>query len=109
MSPKSPRKTILRNGAALMAAAFCLAAPIAAHAQEDDSNSQAVIRDTEVETFLKANTRPVLVGAGLDPDKVHYLLIASDDLNAFSTFRLVIGLNTGLIMAADNPNQLFGT
>jgi len=108
MSLTSPRKTFLRTGAAWLAAVLTLAAPVAAPAQDIDPNSQAVIRDTEVESFLKANTRPVLSAAGLDPDKVHYLLIASEDLNAFSTFRLVIGLNTGLIMAADNPNQLFG-
>ena len=78
----------------------------AAHAQDDPS--QNVIRDTEVEKYLADETRPVLGAAGLDPDKVHYLLIASDDLNAFSTFHLIIGLNTGLIMEADTPNQLFG-
>lgn len=108
MSPTSLRKTVLRNGVAWLIAAATGFAPIAATAQDIDPNSQAVIRDTEVETFLKTNTRPVLAAAGLDPDKVHYLIIASDELNAFSTFRLVIGLNTGLIMAADNPNQLFG-
>ena len=91
---------------AAVAMAIALAAP--AHAQDIDPNSQSVIRDTEIETFLKTQTRPVLTAAGLDPDKVHYLLIASDDLNAFSTFRLTIGINTGLIMEADNPNQLFG-
>ena len=75
-----------------------------AHAQ----SSQSVIRDTEIEEFLKTNTRPILIAAGLDPDRVQYLLIASDDLNAFATFGLRIGLNTGLIMEADTPNQLFG-
>ncbi len=108
MNVPSPRKTLLRNSVAWLAAALTIAAPVATSAQDIDPNSQAVIRDTEVESFLKANTQPVLSAAGLDPDKVHYLLIASEDLNAFSTFRLVIGLNTGLIMAADNPNQLFG-
>ncbi|MGZ3304397.1 MAG: M48 family metalloprotease [Asticcacaulis sp.] len=82
-----------------------LALPAPALAQDEQP---AILRDTEVESFLKTQTRPVLTAAGLDPDKVHYLLVGSDDLNAFSTFRLVIGINTGLIMAADNPNQLFG-
>ena len=102
------RKTLLRAGFACIAAAMTALAPVAATAQDDDANSQSVIRDTEVEAFLKTNTRPVLTAAGLDPDKVHYLIIASDELNAFSTFHLIIGINTGLIMAADNPNQLFG-
>lgn len=100
----------LRRAAASL---FCLmavasAAPVAMPAKAQDDPSQSVIRDTEVEQYLKEQTRPVLSAAGLDPDKVHYLLIASDDLNAFSTFRLIIGLNTGLIMQADTPNQLFG-
>ncbi len=82
-----------------------IASAVPAYAQDD---SQNVIRDTEVENFLKVQTRPVLSAAGLDPDKVHYLLIASDDLNAFSTFHLIIGINTGTIMQADTPNQLFG-
>ncbi len=101
----TPARRALAVGlCALTAIAAALAAP--AYAQDDPS--QNVIRDTEVEGFLKDQTRPVLAAAGLDPDKVHYLLIASDDLNAFSTFRLVIGLNTGTIMQADTPNQLFG-
>ena len=88
--------------ASLMAGASLL--PAIAQAQD----SQSIIRDTEVEAFLKTNTRPVLDAAGLDPDRVHYLLIASDELNAFATTGLRIGINTGTIMEADNPNQLFG-
>lgn len=88
--------------ACLMTAAIFV--PVSANAQD----SQSIIRDTEVEAFLKTNTRPVLDAAGLDPDRVHYLLIASDELNAFATTGLRIGINTGTIMEADNPNQLFG-
>ncbi len=99
-------KALLQTTLALVLSVSCLALPQLAHAQDD--NSQSVIRDTEIETYLKDNTRGVLDGAGLDPDKVHYLLIASSDMNAFSTFHLIIGLNTGLIMEADTPNQLFG-
>ncbi len=95
----------LRTGAAV-AVVLGLSLAVAQTASAQDS--QSVIRDTEVEMFLKNETRPILVGAGLEPDRVHYLLIASDDLNAFSTFGLRIGLNTGLIMEAKNPNQLFG-
>lgn len=80
------------------------ALPLATQAQD----AQSIIRDTEIEAFLKTNTRPVLDAAGLDPDRVHYLLIASDELNAFATTGLRIGINTGTIMEADNPNQLFG-
>ncbi len=100
--------TLKRQAARIVIAAglmtgICLV-PFAAQAQD----SQSIIRDTEVEAFLKVNTRPVLDAAGLDPDRVHYLLIASDELNAFATTGLRIGINTGTIMEADTPNQLFG-
>jgi predicted Zn-dependent protease len=96
----------LRRAAASLLCLVAVASAVPARAQDDPA--QNVIRDTEVEQYLQDQTRPVLNAAGLDPDKVHYLLIASDDLNAFSTFHLIIGLNTGLIMQADTPNQLFG-
>ncbi|MDI7774833.1 M48 family metalloprotease [Asticcacaulis sp. EMRT-3] len=99
---------LARKAVWLLLCVVLSAAPTLAAAQDIDPDSQNVIRDTEIETFLKTQTRPILIGAGLDPDNVHYLIIASSDLNAFSTFRLVIGLNTGLIMAADTPDQLFG-
>ena len=96
---------VVRTFAATGLCLFAFAAPV--HAQDDEA-APNIIRDTEVESFLKDQTTPVLTAAGLDASKVHYWLIASDDLNAFSTFHLVIGLNTGLIMQADTPNQLFG-
>jgi predicted Zn-dependent protease len=107
LTPFRWRKGLLKSVCAGLTMSLVLT-PLAATAQDIDPDSQSVIRDTEIETFLKTQTRPVLAAAGLNPDDVHYLLIASSDLNAFSTFRLVIGLNTGLIMEADNPNQLFG-
>ncbi|HTM79569.1 M48 family metalloprotease [Asticcacaulis sp.] len=99
----------LRRQAARIVIAACLMTgisflPAIAQAQA----TQSIIRDTEVEGFLKTQTRPILEAAGLDADQVHYLLIASDDLNAFATLGLRIGINTGTIMEADTPNQLFG-
>lgn len=102
--PRFSLSGMMRAVAPVVATLSLLSAASVAQAQD----SQSVIRDTEVEMFLKKNTKPVLTAAGLDPDKVQFLLIASDDLNAFATFRLRIGLNTGLIMEADTPNQLFG-
>ncbi|WKL56405.1 M48 family metalloprotease [Asticcacaulis sp. ZE23SCel15] len=70
--------------------------------------AQAVIRDTEIEAFLKKESRTVLEASYLDPDRVQFLIVASNDLNAFATSRQRIGLNTGLIMEAETPNQLLG-
>lgn len=98
------RRTLVRS----LKSPLCLLLSVGLIALPGAANAQSVIRDTEIEAFLKSQTRPVLNAAGLDADRVHYLLIASDDLNAFATFGLRIGLNTGLIMEADTPNQLFG-
>lgn len=70
--------------------------------------AQGVIRDTEIETIIKAQSRPVLTSAGLDADKVEFVLIADKSLNAFATSGQLIGLHTGLIMEAETPNQLLG-
>lgn len=72
------------------------------------ANAQAVIRDTEIELFLKKESRVILEASGLDPDHVHFLLIADQSINAFATSRQIIGLNTGMISEADTPNELFG-
>ncbi|EGF90390.1 peptidase family M48 family protein [Asticcacaulis biprosthecium C19] len=89
-------------------AAAAIAAGIALLAVSTVAHAQSVIRDTEIEQFLHKRTRPILDAAGLEADKVQYLLVASDDLNAFATFRLRMGLNTGLILEANTPNELFG-
>ncbi|ESQ89803.1 peptidase M48 [Asticcacaulis sp. AC460] len=94
-------RRLLKAAAGVVAGLAVLAASTAVHAQN-------VIRDTEIEQFLHKRTRPILDAAGLDADKVQYLLVASDDLNAFATFRLRMGLNTGLILEAKTPNELFG-
>ncbi|MDC7681696.1 M48 family metalloprotease [Asticcacaulis sp. BYS171W] len=72
------------------------------------ANAQAIIRDTEIELFLKKESRVILEASGLDPDHVHFLLIADQSINAFATSRQIIGLNTGMIGEADTPNELFG-
>lgn len=73
-----------------------------------EANAQSVIRDTEIERFLQKETRGILTASGLDPDHVHFLLIADQSINAFATSRQMIGLNTGMIGEADTPNELFG-
>lgn len=72
------------------------------------AEAQSVIRDTEIEYFLKSETRTILDASGLNPDQVLFLLIADEQLNAFATSRQIIGLNTGLILEAETPNELFG-
>lgn len=70
--------------------------------------AQGVIRDAEIEGILREWTDPVLVGMGLVPDDVTILLINDPTLNAFAAPGQTMGLNTGMILEADNPGELMG-
>ena len=70
--------------------------------------AQGAIRDAEIEGILREWTDPVLVGMGLVPDDVTILLINDPTLNAFAAPNQTMGLNTGMILEADNPGELMG-
>jgi predicted Zn-dependent protease len=75
-----------------------------AHAQDGPS----LIRDTEIEEILHRDADPIFAAAGLDPKTVRILLVGDKELNAFATQGLMMGLNTGLILQTETPNQLKG-
>ncbi|MDO1558448.1 M48 family metalloprotease [Brevundimonas sp. 2R-24] len=95
------RNRRLRLGAVMAAVALMAGVPTLASAQ-------SVIRDTEIETILRRQADPVLEAAGLEPDDVRLLLISDQSLNAFATQGQIMGVNTGLILETENPNQLLG-
>ncbi|MBX7247588.1 MAG: M48 family metalloprotease [Caulobacteraceae bacterium] len=67
-----------------------------------------LIRDTEIEETIREESAPVLRASGLNPDAVHFYLVADKDLNAFVAAGQNIFLHTGLIQETENPNQLLG-
>jgi len=71
-------------------------------------SAQSTIRDTEVEGIIREWSDPVFVAMGLEPADVEVLLVADNDLNAFATRGRIMGINTGLILRTDTPNQLLG-
>lgn len=94
------RKTVF--GALIAGVATAAAfAPGAAHAQ-------GVIRDAEIEATLRVYTDPLLRVAGVVPEDVSIYLIDDNSLNAGVTGGQNILINTGLIMAAENPNEIIG-
>ncbi len=70
--------------------------------------AQSAIRDTEIEGIIREWSDPVFVAMGLNPQDVEVLLINDGSLNAFATRGRIMGINTGLILETDNPNQLLG-
>jgi predicted Zn-dependent protease len=79
--------------------------PQVARAQD---GGPSLIRDTEIEEILHHDADPIFAAAGLDPRNVRILIVGDKSLNAFATQGLQMGLNTGLILQTENPNQLRG-
>ncbi|MDI1365683.1 MAG: M48 family metalloprotease, partial [bacterium] len=87
-----------------MIAAISVVTPAPVAAQEGAS----LIRDTEIEEILHRDADPLFEAAGLDSKTVRILLVGDRSLNAFATQGLMLGLNTGLILQTETPNQLKG-
>ena len=80
----------------------CAALPFA------QAQAQSLLRDTEIEETLSEFTDPLLRVAGLSPSSVDLYLVNDPSLNAFVTRGQNIFLHSGLILEAENPNQLKG-
>lgn len=77
-------------------------------ATAERASAQSLIRDAEIEDTLRVYTDPILVAAGLDPHDVDMYLVDDGQINAFVSGGQNIFVNTGTILAADNPNELLG-
>lgn len=89
------------------AAAVCAAA-IMSMAMAAQAAAQSLIRDAEIEDTLRVYTEPLLRAANLNPDDVDIYIVNDSSVNAFVSNGQNIFVHTGLIMAADNPNELIG-
>ena len=76
-------------------------------AAQDDSGPQ-VLRDTETELLFRDMSRPLIQAAGLDPNSVKVVLLNDPEINAFVSQGQTVYLQSGLIQAADNVNQVQG-
>lgn len=70
--------------------------------------AQSILRDAETEAFFRDISREMVIGAGLDPRQVQFVLVGDDSINAFVTGGQNVFINSGLIIAADNVNELQG-
>ena len=72
------------------------------------ASAQSAIRDTEIESIIHEWADPVFTGMGLEPSEIEILLINDPELNAFARRGRLMGLNTGLILRTNSPNELLG-
>ena len=69
---------------------------------------QQILRDTETEAFLQDIAAPMAKSAGLSPGALKVVLINDSEINAFVAGGQIIYINSGLIEAADNANEVEG-
>ena len=77
-----------------------------AHAQSNRPVS--LIRDTEIENYLKEWAMPVIKAADLDPASVNIILVQDSNVNAFVAGGQNVFLYTGLLMKSKGPDEVLG-
>ena len=94
----------LLRGLALAAAGF---AALCAGARAPNA-AEVLLRDAETENNIKKMAAPIWRAAGLEPSDVGIYLVQDNQLNSFVAGGQAIFINSGLVLRAENPNQLIG-
>jgi predicted Zn-dependent protease len=89
----------------MLALMLAMAAARPAAAQEADAS---ILRDSETELLFKDISRPLIRAADLDPNSVSVILLNDSSINAFVDRGQYVYIQSGLIQAADNVNELQG-
>jgi predicted Zn-dependent protease len=92
----------------MLALMLSLAAVRPAFAQDDSSGGPSVLRDSETELLFRDVSRPLIKAGGLDPNSVEVVLLNDPEINAFVDRGQTVYIQSGLLMAADNVNELQG-
>lgn len=72
------------------------------------ASAQSMLRDAETEAFLHDISRPIFNAAGLDPRSIEFYLINDQSPNAFVTLGQNIFIHSGLILYANDVDELIG-
>ena len=72
------------------------------------AQAQSILRDAETERFFHDMSRPLIEAAGLDPRSVQIVMIGDPTINAFVTGGQNVFFHSGLLLAADDVNEVEG-
>lgn len=72
------------------------------------AQSGGLLRDTETEQLLDDMARPVFLAAGISPTAVRITIINDASLNAFVSQGLNMFIHSGLLLAAESPDEVIG-
>jgi predicted Zn-dependent protease len=92
----------------LLMLALMLVVAGAQPAAAQSSGGPQVLRDTETELLFRQLSEPLIVAGGLDPRSVNVVLLNDPEINAFVSQGQTVYLQSGLIQATDNVNELQG-
>ncbi|MEO5972335.1 MAG: M48 family metalloprotease [Sphingomicrobium sp.] len=67
---------------------------------------QSVLRDSETEVLFRDIAKPLIEASGLEPKSTEVVLLNDPEINAFVATGQRVYLQSGLLIAADNVNQL---
>ncbi len=70
--------------------------------------AQSVLRDAETEKLFDDMSAPLISAAGLDPKNVKVVLVGDKEINAFVAGGQIVYINSGLLAAATNANEVQG-
>lgn len=70
--------------------------------------AQSILRDAETEAFLTELSLPLIRAAKLDPRSIRFALVGDRSINAAADNTQTVYINSGLIVKADNANELEG-
>ncbi|HRW30004.1 MAG TPA: M48 family metalloprotease, partial [Emcibacteraceae bacterium] len=68
----------------------------------------SILRDAEIEQIIRDITEPIFKAADLEPNAVETYLLDDSSINAFVMGGQNVFINSGLLLAAQNTNQVIG-
>ena len=68
----------------------------------------SILRDAEIEQIIRDMTEPIFIAADLDTNAVKTYLVNDSTINAFVAGGQNVFLNSGLLLTAENSNQVIG-
>ncbi len=73
-----------------------------------DCKNKRFIIDSEIKSYIRDLTKPILAAAGLHEDAIKTYIIHDDSISAFVTKGGKLFLHTGLLRRTNSPSQLLG-
>jgi len=104
----SPQRLHYRRPLAFAAALLLFVTAILPAAAQQARPSLQLIRDAEIETYIRDMAKPIFEAAGLEDSAVRIILIQDPTLNAFVAGGQNLFLYTGTLLAVTTPEQLMG-